>query len=429
MAPGVPRTVRRPSRKSIYDPIHGAISLEGAALELIGQPSFQRLWGIRQTGLAHLVFPGANHTRLEHSLGVAWVAGRMAEALEVSEADRRTVVVGGLLHDLGHGPFSHSLDGPMEEVLGHGHERLSRFRIEGVEGAGVPAPEPPTAIPGILERHGISPARVAALVDPAGGGSAATPLLRSILHGPVDADRTDYLQRDAHYTGVAHGAIDAARLLETLEADRGRPVFAEKGRSALEGFLLGRTLMYNSVYYHKTVRAAEVMLAGGVERFPGYPDAARPLFGRTDGDLLVDMERAGGFPAEMALALRERRLYKRIGGFRTLPEARRRELARRLRRPADRRALEEGLAAALRARPGQILLDPSGLGPRRAGPAALEEIGVREGNRTVRPFARSPHWRSLLLRPPSLWALAVYAHPARRRVAEAKIGTLLDRLP
>ncbi|MHB8351288.1 MAG: HD domain-containing protein [Thermoplasmata archaeon] len=417
-----------PHRKSIYDPIHGAISLDGAALDLIGQAEFQRLWGIRQTGFAHLVFPGANHTRLEHSLGVSWVAGRMADALGISGDDRRTVVAGALLHDLGHGPFSHTLDGPMEEVLGHGHERVSRERILG---AAAPGPKGEVAdgptVPEILERHGIRPARVAALVDPA-GGPAPPALLRSILHGPVDADRTDYLQRDAHYTGVAHGAVDAVRLLETLEADRGRPVFAEKGRSALEGFLLGRTLMYNSVYYHKTVRSAEVMLAGAVERFPGYPDSARPLFGRTDGDLLGDLDRAGGFSQGIARALRERRLYKRVGGYRALSNRRRLEVLRRLGRPMERRGIEEALAGALGLPDGEILIDASGLRPRPAGQADLEEIVVREGNRPVRPFARSPHWRSLLLRPPSLWALAVYAHPARRRIAEVGIARALARL-
>lgn len=422
------RASPRTPRKSIYDPVHGAISLEGAALDLIGQPEFQRLWGIRQTGFAHLVFPGANHTRLEHSLGVYWVAGRMADALGISAEGRRTVVAGGLLHDLGHGPFSHTLDGPMEEVLGHGHERISRRLIVGGSHpvAGGAAADGST-VPEVLERHGIPPAEVAALVDPEGGG-APPPLLRSILHGPVDADRTDYLQRDAHYTGVAHGAVDAVRLLETLEADRGRPLFAEKGRSALEGFLLGRTLMYNSVYYHKTVRSAEVMLAGAVERFPGYPESARPLFGRTDGDLLADMDRAGGFSGGIARALRERRLYKRVGGYRTLPGHRRPEILRSLRRPSDRRAMEAALADALGVADGEVLLDASGLRPRPAGRADLEEIVVREGTRPRRPFARSPHWRSLLLRPPSLWALAVYAHPARRKMAEAGIARPLARL-
>ncbi|MGI0053738.1 MAG: HD domain-containing protein [Thermoplasmata archaeon] len=414
-------------RKSIYDPVHGTMVLEGAALELIGHPLFQRLWGIRQTGFAHLVFPGANHTRLEHSLGVSWVAGRMAGALGIDGDEWSAVVCGGLLHDLGHAPFSHTLDGSMEEVLGHGHERVSRDRILGLASGGDESEGAEgRSVPEILEQHDIDPAGVADLVDPPARARDSA-MARSILHGPVDADRIDYLQRDAHYTGVAHGAIDATRLLETLESDRGRPVFAEKGRSALEGFLLGRTLMYRTVYYHKTVRAAEVMLAGGVERLPGYPESARPLFARTDGELLVHMDRAEGFPRDAARALRARRLYKRVGGLRAGPLGRRREIQRQLQRPADRRALESELAQALGGRDGELLLDTSGLQPRPPELGDLRAIVVREDDALTRPFDESPHWRNLLLRPPSRWALAAYAPLALRARATGRIDRLLAR--
>ncbi len=282
------RTVRPASRKAIFDPIHGPIPLDPVALALIGTPEFQRLWGIRQTGFAHLVFPGANHTRLEHSLGTYWVAARFAERLALGPADARLLTTGALLHDLGHGPFSHTLDVPMREVLGHGHEAISRERILGE--ATSRGPEN-AAVPQVLRRHRVDPALVAELVAPKRSGRAHG--LGSVLHGAIDADRIDYLQRDAHYTGVAHGAIDAVRLLDTIRVLDGRIIFAEKGRSAVEGFLVGRALMYSSVYFHKTVRAAEMMAQGAVERQPGYPDRAREQFAWTDGELLVRLADVG----------------------------------------------------------------------------------------------------------------------------------------
>ncbi|HEV2316193.1 MAG TPA: HD domain-containing protein [Thermoplasmata archaeon] len=416
----------RGPRKSIYDPVHGPISLQGSAVELVGHPAFQRLWGIRQTGLAHLVFPGANHTRLEHSLGVFWVAGAMGERLGLAEPHLELVRLGGLLHDLGHGPFSHTLDGAMHEVLGIGHEEVSRRWITGAGPDPVAtAPTTSETIPSILERHGVRPAHVAELVDR--GRGRLPPLLRGILHGPVDADRLDYLQRDAHYTGVAHGAIDAVRLLDTLESDGRHLVFAEKGRSALEGFLLGRALMYNSVYYHKTVRAAEVMLSGAVERLGGYPDSAAPLFYLTDGDLFSELARAGDVSRGLVTALRERRLYKRAAGWREAPSGRRRSLTRLIDDPPARRQIEAELAQLIGAPDGHVLIDLSGLLPREPGARDLREIAVREDGRVRHPFAQSPHWRSLLLRPPSSWAVGVYAHPRWRHAAEERLPRALSR--
>ena len=427
MAPSVRRARGEGPRKSIYDPVHGPVVLQGAPLELVGHPAFQRLWGIPQTGLAHLVFPGANHTRLEHSLGVNHLAHRMAEVLELSPEQVDQVATGGLLHDLGHAPFSHTLDGTMREVLGVEHEAISRLWIE--RGGPEPArraPEPARSIPEILEGHGLSPRTVARLVDPR-RRSGAPSGLSTLLHGPIDADRLDYLQRDAHYTGVAHGAIDAARLLDTLENRRGAFVFAEKGRSAVEGFLVGRTLMYNSVYYHKTVRAAETMLAGAVERLPGFPRAASELFSVTDGDLLVELDRAGGYPNEIGRALRERRLFKRVAGARTVSDARRVRLRRLDRSPVDRRSLEAELAGLLGAPDGSVLLDLAGLEPRPPGLPELRAIGVLEEGRITHPFAEAAHWRELLLRPPSRWALGVYVHPGWRRVAEERLPRALER--
>jgi uncharacterized protein len=419
----VARGRRATRRKSIFDPVHGPISLEGAALALIGTPEFQRLWGIRQTGFAHLVFPGANHTRLEHSLGTYWVAEEMARRLGLSEEEAQRVALGGLLHDLGHGPFSHTLDAPMLEVLGRPHEALSRARIEGTD------PDWPSAsveVPHVLERNHLDPSSVANLVDPAHPGREPR-LLRAILHGAIDADRIDYLQRDAYYTGVAHGAIDAVRLLDTLRPVHGRVAFAEKGRSAVEGFLVGRALMYSSVYFHKTVRSAEMMAQAAVERCPGYPESARGLFAASDGELLVRLGEAGGVSASLARGLVERRLYKRAFGWREVSGATRTAWRRALHHPAERRALEDDVAAHVGAPPGSVLIDLVGLEPRFDPEEDWADVGLWAGGRTTFPFRGGSPWRTLARRPPADWAVNVFAV---RRCASAVTAWLRrDRAP
>jgi HD superfamily phosphohydrolase len=412
-------SVRRGPRKTIFDPVHGVIALEGASLDLVGHRSFQRLWGIRQTGLAHLVFPGANHTRLEHSLGVYAVVRTMADRLGLDAESSDRVAAGGLLHDLGHTPLSHTLEPTLREVTGAGHESRSRAMI--VDGTDLP-PEGDTGptIPELLERHRIAPRSVGELVDPA--GRSPPPLLRAILHGAIDADRIDYLQRDAYYTGVAHGTIDAARLLDTVRATRSRLVFAEKGRQAVEGFLVGRALMYSSVYYHKTVRAAEVMAQAAVERVPGYPDAARELLDGTDGDLLVALRSAGGRSAVLAEGLRDRRLHKRVVGWKTLSPSERAGLRRLVRQPSVRREREDGLADRIGAPPGAVLFDLAGLDAREPRGADWAEVGVAEDGRIVHPFRPPSVWRSLAIRPPSVWSASLYVEPRFRAVAERRFG-------
>lgn len=412
---------RGPATKSIFDPVHGPIALEGPALRLVATTPFQRLWGIRQTGLAHLVFPGANHTRLEHSLGTYWVARQMAERFALGAEVRDRVAVAGLLHDLGHPPFSHTLDSPLREVLGVGHERLSRERIEGIPRHD--GPEDDGEIAPALERFGLSPRAVADLVD-ARRPSRIASLPASILHGAIDADRIDYLQRDAHYTGVAHGAIDAVRLLDTLRTQRGRPYFAEKGRSAVEGFLVGRALMYASVYYHKTVRAAEMMAQAAVERSNGYPEAARELFTLTDGDLLVHLRGLGGRSASLVEALLRRRLYKRVAGFREASPALRRRLRDLGADPAARRQVEDELAGQLRAPTGAVLVDLAGADRSRDPADDWGAVGVGEPGRVDHPFRRHGPWRMLALRPPAERVLSVYVAPAYRRQA---LHRLTDR--
>jgi len=416
------RRSRATPRKSIFDPVHGPIPLDGVALALVGSPEFQRLWQIRQTGFAHLVFPGANHTRLEHSLGTFWVAGRMAERLGLGPEVAERVTAGALLHDLGHGPFSHTLDTPMVEVLGYGHETVSRAGIEGSGPAGSAA-----TVPRILERYGLVPKEVADLIDPPPSGGGTPRLLREVLHGAVDADRIDYLQRDAHYTGVGHGAIDAARLLDTMRAIDRRLVFAEKGRSAVEGFLVGRALMYSTVYYHKTVRAAEMMAQAAVERSPGYPGDSGPLFRGTDGELLAELRRARRVTASLVDGLLDRRLYKRAFSIPVVPRSQRTRWLRWVEHPAERRAVEDRIAERLGGGPGTALLDLSGLVPRGDPSEDWGTVGLWNGHEVTYPFRESGPWAEFALRPPLDGQVTVFVAPRLRRPgAERRIESALD---
>ncbi|HTP53818.1 MAG TPA: HD domain-containing protein [Thermoplasmata archaeon] len=408
--------------KSIFDPVHGPIGLTPSTVALLGTPEFQRLWGIRQTGFAHLVFPGANHTRLEHSLGTYWVAGRMAVRLGLAPSQTDRIEAAALLHDLGHPPFSHTLDAPLREVFGFDHERLSRARIEGTDPTGA---FPEGTVAGVLEQHGLSPRAVADLIDPA-DRPAHPPWLGEILHGAIDADRIDYMQRDAHYTGVAHGAVDAVRLLDTLRVGGGHLGFAEKGRGAAEGFLVGRALMYSTVYYHKTVRAAETMAQAAVERVPEYPSGVEDVFGLTDGELLVRLRDAGGASASLARDLLTRRLYKRVHGWRELAPEGRRVWSRLLRDPAERRALEDDLADRLKAPAGSVLIDLGGLQPRGRPADDWGRIAVLVDDRLTRPFRSPGPWRALAVRPPADWAVGVYLTSARRSSA-GRLSSLLQR--
>ncbi|HEY6238886.1 MAG TPA: hypothetical protein VIZ68_06865, partial [Thermoplasmata archaeon] len=329
--------------------------------------------------------------------------------------------------DLGHPPFSHTLEPTMREVLGHGHERASRRWILGEQTWPTEAGrnDGPT-IPELLESHGLRPSAVADLVDPP-SSEGPRPLLRAMLHGPIDADRIDYLQRDAHYTGVAHGAIDALRLLDTVRTVDDGLAFAEKGRAAVEGFLLGRSLMYASVYYHKTVRAAEVMAQGALERTPGYPASAVELLAGTDADALVALRRSGGPSGRLVRAVLARRLVKRVHGWDVVDARSRRRFARLAREPAERRAVEDRLSARLGAPEGSVLLDLAGFGLRSSPESDWGEVGiVDEDDRVTHPFRAPSVWQTLAVRPPTRSLVSLYVEPAalgraRRAVAWGSI--------
>ncbi|UCH88742.1 MAG: HD domain-containing protein [Thermoplasmata archaeon] len=318
--------------KIIHDTVYGSIKLSGLMLELLESPEVQKLAGIHQLGLAYLVFPGANHTRLEHSLGTSFIAGRIANELSLEENESDLVKCAALLHDIGHGPFSHTLEMMVHQKTGHSHMELTAKLITGK--IDIFSDEESKVITGrktlpeIIEKYGLAPPEIADLItSPPEDTKTATlesyqdkssqqffnpkVYLNQIIHGEIDADQIDYLMRDSHYTGIAHGIIDVDRLIQTMEIYNNDLVIHRRGLSAVEGMLVARSLMYSSIYFHKTVRIAELMLARAAEA--AKKDHEMPeLYRMADSDLLNYLRSLGGFPAEIERKLKYRRLYKKV---------------------------------------------------------------------------------------------------------------------
>uniref|UniRef100_A0A7C3YM10 HD domain-containing protein n=1 Tax=Geoglobus ahangari TaxID=113653 RepID=A0A7C3YM10_9EURY len=265
--------------KTIHDVIHGSIKLNEWQLEIIDTPTFQRLRRIKQLGFAHLVYPGANHTRFEHSLGAMHVASKITNNEEI--------VAAALIHDIGHTPFSHSTENTLKKYLKSRHEDIKDI-IKNSE------------IKDVLEKYGMNWKLVVKNVT------------KPPVSGVIDVDRIDYLLRDSHYTGVAYGIIDADRLLDKIVFD-GREIYIERGGiRAAESFLISRYLMYSTVYYHHVCRISKKMFERALDYM--IRDGlllAEDLRKMDDYDITCLMRGSEGFPKEIITRLDNRDLYKR----------------------------------------------------------------------------------------------------------------------
>ncbi|HEV2457106.1 MAG TPA: HD domain-containing protein [Ktedonobacterales bacterium] len=304
----------RPPESAIRDSLYDLIPLGRLELDLIGTPEFVRLQGVKQLGFVYRVWPGATHTRFEHSLGVYYLMLRAlrtlhaqapAGAISADPTDLRTLLAAALLHDIGHYPFSHAI-----EELGYPivpHEKVGRRLIEERDVASV------------LERHGIAPGRVADLVDPPRDRALpqSDALLVRLLSGPLDVDKLDYLPRDARACNVPYGGVDVTRLLgslRVLESPTGpRLGVSDKGISPLNSLLHARQEMFDNVYWHHTNRAMMVMLLRAVqEALEARQIAPADLYGQDDATLLALLanDRMPEGTRELVGALRMRRPYK-----------------------------------------------------------------------------------------------------------------------
>jgi hypothetical protein len=279
--------------KVIRDPIHGYIELDALTLALIDSSPMQRLRRISQLGLSNLVYPGAKHTRFEHSLGVMHLAGMLTTRIDtVSGDEKEELRVAALLHDLGHGPLSHVTEGLVKHYTRQGHEDIKEILRRG-------------ELAEVLADHGINPARIEKHIK----GETD---FGKILNSEIDVDKMDYLVRDSHYTGVAFGLVDHARLINEMQFYENKLVVATGGVKAAESLLVSRFLMHPSVYYHHVSRIAETMFVRAVEDLI-QQDALDPFELRMmdDSNIFEKIRNSGGYAGELAARLDGRKLYKR----------------------------------------------------------------------------------------------------------------------
>ncbi len=226
---------------SIKDPIHGTIELNELESRIIDCADFQRLRKIRQLATAYLVYPGANHTRFEHSLGTLHLASKIAEKLELDEEVMVKVRLHALLHDIGHGAFSHESERILSKHFGN-HEQIGKEKImKGKIGET------------ISENFGKK--------EIAGFDSFPH---SKIISSDMGADRMDYLKRDAYYTGVAYGVIDEERITSRMHFENSELWVDEGALEASESLLVARFMMFSTVYLHHAVRIASAMLARAI---------------------------------------------------------------------------------------------------------------------------------------------------------------------
>ncbi len=316
--------------KTINDAIHGQFRIDGVRNDLLKTPEMNKLSHIKQLGLAHLVFPGAHHTRFEHSLGVSHIAGMMADSMGLDDSETDLVQVAAMLHDVGHGPYSHTLEHILHERGGKDHMSITEGIITGdydvLREGESSSINNRKSIPDILEGYGIDPKEVASLIrGPDARGSERNLMtwsegrsdfveqdntLAHLVHGPVDCDQIDYLLRDSHFTGVNHGVIDYRRLIMCLERHGGDIAVEEGGLPALEGMLMARGLMYSAVYFHRVTRVTEIMLSRAVERSEDLLPDSVDLQRRVDAEIWQALYGAGDYARDMIRRLKYRQLLK-----------------------------------------------------------------------------------------------------------------------
>ncbi|MSQ79266.1 MAG: HD domain-containing protein [Flavobacteriaceae bacterium] len=247
--------------KIINDPVYGFISIPSELIyDLIDHPWVQRLRRISQLGLTSLVYPGALHTRFHHVLGAMHLMQKAVEALrgksiQISDHEAESLYAAILLHDIGHGPYSHALE---HSIIGLHHEQLSIEMMQRLN----------QQFEGKLE------SAIQIFED-----KYPRKFLHSLISGQLDMDRLDYLRRDSFYTGVSEGMVGFDRILHMIDVRNDELVVEEKGIYSIEKFIIARRLMYWQVYLHKTVIAAESLLIHILRRAKQLAVSGEKLFG------------------------------------------------------------------------------------------------------------------------------------------------------
>lgn len=317
----------------IRDPIHGLIEYNEHEERILNAKVTQRLRGIKQLALANLVYPGANHTRFEHSVGVMCIAEKMARQLELNKKDIKLIRIASLLHDIGHGPFSHVSEQILEKFMDE--KRKADYDIEEVH----------EAITIDIINHDdelgniISEGDKNEVIDIIKKGSLRN-ITKDIVSGPMDADKLDYLLRDSYYTGVKYGVFDLDKVINSLEpipmgGDEVQVGIKEEGKYALEQMLLAIYHMNVQVYRHRGRRIADAMTVRGINlaldegikeieklyRFNGSKEYISHYLRFDDTSLIkIIMEKGKDGSKEYFRRLLDRKLFKEIFRMKIDPE-------------------------------------------------------------------------------------------------------------
>ena len=272
----------------IRDSIHGDLHLTDFELKILDTVEMQRLRRIKQLGFTNLVYPGANHTRFEHSIGTLFLASKLSSTLNLDKEVVELLRICGLLHDVGHSPFSHV----SERALKNKHEKVTKDIIID------------SNITDILEEK-FDAKLITSIID-------GKTKYGKIISGDLDVDRMDYLARDSYYTGVAYGVIDTERLMYSLTYENDKLVLSPKGVQAAETALLARYFMYPTVYQHHTTRIVNSMFRVSLTRLLNdNVITEKQLRYLDDGDLINITRNTTGLPEQTMKNLDTRRLYKK----------------------------------------------------------------------------------------------------------------------
>ncbi|GGL52761.1 HD domain-containing protein [Halocalculus aciditolerans] len=393
---------------TIKDSVHDHITVDGVAADLLDTPPIQRLRRIKQLGTVSYVYPSANHTRFEHSLGVYHLACEALDHLGIDGARAERTRAAAILHDIGHGPYSHNVESLLHRHTGRYHDDVDDLVATG-------------PVARVLDDHGIDPATIADMVR--GDGELA-----QLVAGELDVDRMDYLVRDAHHTGVPYGTIDHERLVRELAFIDGELVLGEGNVQTAESLLVARALMNPTVYNHHVARISKAMLRRATEALVDAGDAQPQRVRRMDDAELQVALRAHDASRDLADRLADRDLYKRAvwaemaDVFEDVvdPDAGLLDATH-----GERRALEDDIAADADVDPDHVIIDvQSAPGMRETTTRVLVNGDIR------RLGDQSTLVRALQMAQREQWRLGVYTPTELTepvgRAAERVLGLQTD---
>ncbi|ACM57156.1 HD domain-containing protein [Halorubrum lacusprofundi] len=386
---------------TVKDTVHDHIEIDGVAADLLDTPAVQRLRHVKQLGTVQLVYPSANHTRFEHSLGVYHLASRALGHLGIGGKRADRIEAAAMLHDVGHGPFSHNLESLTHRRTGKYHDDVDEVLATGAVGE-------------VLRDHDLDPEKIAGLV--AGEGPYG-----GLVSGELDVDRMDYLVRDAYHTGVPYGTIDTERFVRELTfVDVGTGtnelVLDEGNVQTAESLLLARALMNPVVYTHHVARISKAMLRRAASDLLDATTTTPAQLRRMDDHDFLAAIRSCSETAELSRRYDERDLYKRAVW------AEYDDVAERV-HEADHdteSALEREIAEEAGVARQHVILDVP------PEPSMRESTARVTVNGEVRRLERqSPLVSTLRTAQRNQWRLGVYApHPATDRVGRAAADVL-----